>query len=349
MHRPVLLVAVALAACSDPETPYTPDEIDMVLDAHWIETNARGVTVAVHHDGTTRTYARGVANVKDHIDLVPSDRMRVGSITKGFVAAAILQLSDEGALSLTDPIDTYVPSFSLGADVTIERALAHLTGLYNFTDDAGFLNHVAVPVTPADLVAFALEHPRAFTPPGQSYDYSNTNFVLLAMVIEAITGQSYANVVRARFLDPLELENTFVEGGEAAPGLVPGYLLTAAPPPYDVSWAFGAGTVVSNGDDLCRWLDALYRGTVLSPQLRALLTTESHPTDNTNTNYGMATDLRIRGGRDVVGHTGSTMGFNAEAFIEPTSGDCITVLTNDFFGEPDVLAQPLWELIAAGS
>ncbi|MGE0396855.1 MAG: serine hydrolase domain-containing protein [Kofleriaceae bacterium] len=346
MHRRLLFV-LAIAACGDPETPYVPDEIDMVLDAHWVDVNARGVTVAVRQDGATRTYARGVANVADAIDLVPTDRMRVGSITKTFTAATILQLSDEGALSLADPIDTWVPGFSLGAEVTIERALGHLTGLYNFTDDASFLNRVAVPIAPADLVAFALEHPRAFTPPGQSYSYSNTNFVLLAMVIEAVTGEDYASVVRARFLDPLGLENTFIEGGESAPGLVPGYLLTAAPPPYDASWGFGTGSLVSNGDDLCRWADMLYRGTVLPPSLRALLTTESHPADGTNTNYGVATDLRRRGGIDVVGHTGSTMGFNAEVFIDPASGDCIAVLSNDFFGEPDVLSQPLWELVAS--
>ncbi len=348
MHRR-LLVVLAIAACSDPETPYVPDEIDAVLDAHWIDVNARGVTVAVRQDGATRTYARGVANIADRIDLAPADRLRVGSITKTFTAATILQLADEGALSLADPIDTWVPNFSLGADVTIERALGHLTGLYNFTDDSGFLNRVAVPITPADLVAFALEHPRAFTPPGQSFSYSNTNFVLLAMVIEAVTGDDYASVVRARFLDPLGLENTFMEGGEPAPGLVPGYLLTAAPPPYDASWGFGTGELVSNGDDLCRWVDMLYRGTVLPPNLRALLTTESHPADGSNTNYGAATYLRRRGGLDVVGHTGSTMGFNAEVFIEPVSGDCIAVLSNDFFGEPDVLAEPLWELIAPGA
>ncbi|MFN0245800.1 MAG: serine hydrolase domain-containing protein, partial [Kofleriaceae bacterium] len=207
-----------------------------------------------------------------------------------------------------------------------------------------FLNRVAVPISHADLVAFALEHPAAFTP-GQSFGYSNTNFVLLGMVIEAVTGSTYASVVRTRFLDPLGLTNTFMESGEPAPGLVPGYLLTAAPPPYDASWGFATGELVSNGDDLCRWADALYRGSVLPPHLRAMWTVESTPPDGSNTNYGVATYLRRKGGLDVVGHTGSTMGFNAELFIEPTSGDCIAVLSNDFFGEPEVVAEPLWELI----
>ncbi len=341
--RGPLFVFALLAACSDDgEPPYVPDEIDMVLDAHWENVGARGITVAVRQDGETRTYARGLANVKDGIALAPGDRMRVGSITKTFTAATILQLSDEGALSLSDTIDRWVPGFDLGDGVTIERALGHLTGLYNYTDDAGFLNRIGVPITPTDLVAFALEHPREFTP-GQSWSYSNTNFVLLAMVIEAVTGDDYASVVRGRFLDPLALASTFVEGGEPAPGLVPGYLLTAVPPPYDASWGFGTGSLVSSGEDLCRWADALYRGHVLPPQLLALMTRESTPPDGTNTNYGLATYLRRKGGRDVVGHTGSTMGFNAEMFIDLSTGDCVTVLSNDFFGEPEAVGNPLWE------
>lgn len=339
-----LLLVFALTACTgDDAQPYVPDEIDAVLDAHWVDTGARGVTVAVRQQGATRTYARGVANNKERIDLVAADRMRVGSITKTFVAATILQLSDEGALSLSDTIDRWVPSFSLGPDVTIERALGHLTGLYNYTDDAGFLNRVATPITPVGLVSFALEHPAAFAP-GASYGYSNTNFVLLGMVIEAVTGQSYASVVRARFLDPLGLDNTFIEDQEPAPGLVPGYILTAAPPPYDPSWGFGAGSLVSNGDDLCRWADALYRGDVVPPSLRTLMMQESTPRDGSRSHYGLATDLRRRGGRDVVGHTGSTMGFNAELFIEVATGDCVAVLSNDFFGEPALLAE-IWQIL----
>lgn len=341
MHRGLVL-ALALAACTD-EAP--PDELDPIIDAHWMDVGARGVTLAVHRDGTTHVYARGVANVQDRRDMRPGDRLRVGSITKTFTAATILQLVDEGALSLDDTIDRWVPMFSLGTGVTIERALGHLTGLYNYTDDAGFLNEVAVRVAPADVVAFALQHPSEFAP-GESFGYSNTNFVLLGMVIEAVTGSSYASVVRARLLDPLALDDTFIEDGEPAPGLVQGYILNAVPPPFDASWGFGTGSFVSTAEDLCRWAEALYRGTVVPPDMLAFMTRESQPPSGINTNYGAATYLRRKGGRDVVGHTGSTMGFNAELFIEPASGDCVAVLSNDFFGETEVLAEPLWAEIA---
>ncbi|MBX3161318.1 MAG: beta-lactamase family protein [Deltaproteobacteria bacterium] len=337
-------LALALAACGTDEPTSTPDEFDEAVDAHWVDAAARGVTVAVVHRGTTRVLARGQAD--EERALAPHDRLRVGSITKTFTAAVILQLADEGALALDDTIDRWVPGFALGPEVTIRRALAHMTGLYNFTDDAGFLNRVAVPIAPGDLVAWALEHPARFAP-GASYGYSNTNYVLLGMVVEAVTGRPYAGVVRARLLDPLGLADTFIEGPDPAPALVPGFILRAAAPAFDASWSFATGSLVSTGADLCRWADALYRGSVLPAPMVELMTTESHPPDGTDTDYGMATFLRTRAGRRVVGHTGSTMGFNAELFIEPTGGDCVAVLANDFFGEPARVAVPLWELLAA--
>ena len=113
----------------------------------------------------------------------------------------------------------------------------------------------------------------------------------------------------------------------------------------DMSWAWTAGAMVSNTRDLCRWADALYRGGVLGSALRAKMLTKTTLPDGSTADYGLGVQFRTRGGLPVVGHNGSTMGFDAELFLHVPSGLCVAVLTNDFGGKPSAVSAAAWTLL----
>ena len=129
--------------------------------------------------------ARGVQDVPNETPIDASAVFRIGSITKTFTAAAILQLVEEGALSLSDPIDVHVPGWDFGPEVTIERLLNHTAGVYNYTDDPGFLTDATEEVSPHEVIDFALAHGELFEP-GTDYTYSNTGYFLLGPATEAV-------------------------------------------------------------------------------------------------------------------------------------------------------------------
>ena len=110
---------------------------------------------------------------------------------------------------------------------------------------------------------------------------------------------------------------------------------------FSMSWAWAAGGLVGNVEDLCRWADRLLFGGTLSDDSLALMMAEGE-----HDRYGLGVDRRVKGGHDVVGHTGSTMGFNGELFVDPATGVCVAVQTNDFFGVSEPISDGLWDDLA---
>jgi D-alanyl-D-alanine carboxypeptidase len=149
-------------------------------------------------------------------------------------------------------------------------------------------------------------------------------------------------------LAPLALDDTSEEQHEGRDcAMSEGYVVTggAATDDIDMGWAWAAGGVVSSGVDLCAWLSALYQGDVLTPSARASLVTPSAESIAAGERYGLGTQLTSRAGRPVVGHTGSTMGFKGEVFVDLASGVCVAVLLNDFVSTPSAISRPAWEAV----
>ena len=173
---------------------------------------------------------------------------------------------------------------------------------------------------------------------------------MLGRVIEVVTGRPFHEAVRARTTDVVGLPETGLDGFDAPRcGYVRGHLATVLDVTDDMepTWSWAAGGMVSNGQDLCEWVTALYLGDVLPPEDRAaMLTPDPLSIDAGMRAYGYGTRYALRNGVEVVGHTGSTMGFNAEVFLHLGSGVCVAVLTNDFVGKPSEIAHPAWALVA---
>ena len=226
--------------------------------------------------------AAGLANVETAEPLTVEHRFRVASVTKLFIAAAVLQLVDEGALTLEDEAAPVV------AEVTVRQLLNHTSGLPNFDDDlvSFFEPYRKNPayrseLGPRELLALGLERPRLF-PPGEGWAYTGTNYQALGLLVEETTGRPLRDELKRRIFDPLELGATDLPAETwPVPGLARQYApadnpMFPGPGPgpvdmteLDLPFNWAGGGIVSSGRDLTRFLQALLGGELLPENLRA--------------------------------------------------------------------------------
>jgi D-alanyl-D-alanine carboxypeptidase len=201
---------------------------------------------------------------------------------------------------------------------------------------------------PEEMIAIALKSPPAFLP-GEGWSYSNTNYVLLGLIAERVTGQTAAELLRARIIDPLDLQHTYFVPYEAAPPmLVTGYDrdLSRFPgmldiSPANTSWAtaaFTSGSLASSADDLGAFYHSLFAGELLPPSAMQQMTTfvrADNPGFESQNGYGLGLMRLEAGGVEYIGHVGEFMGSTAIGMYAPDSGDLIVVTTNLSF--PDLV------------
>lgn len=277
------------------------------------------------------------------------DHYRIGSITKTMTGTIVLQLVQEGKLGLDDPVSKYRPEAPGGDKITIRHLLEMRSGLYNFLTDEALVAQLneqpgkAFP--PSELLAISFDHPLSF-PPGEEFEYSNSNTVLLGEIIEEVTGRSFKDELQLRIFDPLELRDTTYPA--PADASIPSphpqgydYDLTATSPaeleaqargevkPDDVTdfnFPSGAdGRVISTARDLARYAEALGDGRLLDPELQRERIASIKPVrDFVNSAYGMA----IAGDGPWLGHGGVVTGFNTVIGRDPQERNTVVVLTS---------------------
>lgn len=323
----------------------------VVSDSHKV-VDTPGLAVGVRlSDGSWWSSASGLATREGQILATAAHAFGIGSITKSMTAAVVLQLVHEGLVSLDAPVDALVPDFSLGAEITIRSALTHTSGVFNFTDDTAFLPLSLEFWEPEAIVEWALEHGSVFVPQ-MDYSYSNTNYYLLGLTIEAATGKPYHQGVRERVLDPAGLSRSYVSQFEAADSgpQATGYVVESdVTGGLDMSWAWAAGAGVSTVRDLCAWGDAVLFGDFLPLEMREAMTTAQTLVGGGATPYGMGVTFSKRGApgakTNVIGHTGSTMGYKGEWFFHAPTQTCVVVLTNNFLSTPSALSNQVWGVL----
>ena len=335
-----------------------------------VEDGVPGVTATVRHGRATWSTTAGVGNLRTGKPRSADDRYRIGSITKAFVSTVLLQLEAEGRLSLDDTVEKWLPGTvhgngNDGAHITVRQLLNHTSGIYNYTEDDdfgrayftkdGFFQHRCDTKTPADLVAIAMSHKPDFAP-GTSWHYSNTNYVLAGMVIQKVTGHSYATEIRDRIINPLHLKATSLPGTKVT---VPSPSSRAysklaeetTGPTYDVtklnpSIASSAGEMISDSADLDRFYGALLGGKLLhAKQLKEMQTTVPAG-DSPTTRYGLGiSDIKLPCGVHLWGHDGGIHGSSSAVVATPDgrhslafnfngdwSGDAGAVVVGEFCG-----------------
>jgi D-alanyl-D-alanine carboxypeptidase len=270
-----------------------------------------------------------------------------------------MELVDEGKLSLDDPLAKWMPDYPDAQNITIRELLHHTSGIYDYFAAANYDSLVFGSMaghqwTPQEILSTFAHDP--YFPPGTGYHYSNTNFVLLGMIIEQITGQQLADVYRQRFFAQLGMTDTYFQGSAPPPAnAAEGYLERATglkeqsdgtdyrPTISAATVAWAAGAIDASAHDITTWGDALYGGHLVRPDLLAQMEDWTYYPPPIDETYGLGTRSRVIEGERVFGHTGSIRGFDAAMWHFPDTDMTISVLTN--LGRID--ANPIVDQLAA--
>lgn len=311
----------------------THDPVEPVADRIANQVVGDGDTAAVtigiaRKDGSVFVKAYGLADVTGKILATPSTIYRIGSLTKQFTAAAILQLAEQKKLTLDDDVLLYAKVDTGGRVVTLRELLNHTSGIPSYTDTADFPEWSRSHHTPQELVDHATKMLWEFEP-GTHFHYSNTGYVLLGMVIEKVSGQSYADYLRDHVFPLAHLTNTRYCDDKRSPDRARGYAskndLLVDADPLDLSTPFSAGALCSTVPDLLAWTAALATGKVISPASYALMTT---PPTSPKSDYGMGLTVDDFEQHRQIWHNGGINGFISELHAFPDDGIAIAVLTN---------------------
>lgn len=281
----------------------------------------------------------GVADLAAPRPFGAGDRFRIGSVTKTFVAVVVLQLVALGTLSLGDSVERWLPGAVPDGDgITVDLLLRMRSGLPDYAGpllgdppDLGALRRYWAP---EELVRIGVSAPDRM-PPGEVYRYSNTDYVLLGLIVERVTGQRFDAQLWQRVLEPLGLTGTtfptvdpYLRGPHAT-----GYLRTSDSEPYQEftvmspSESYTSGAMVSTAGDLARFLDGLFGGLLLDGESLARMTDCVEPFDGYRT-HGLAINRYDYGDGNVAyGYQGGVPGYTSVA-LRTTNGRCVVLWQN---------------------
>lgn len=267
-------------------------------------------------------------NMSDYTNNMPNGPEtihQIGSLTKAFTAAAVLQLQEARKLSVDDPVDTYIKDYP-HHEVTLRHLLPHTSGTPEYTRLPDFLNDLNVKVSVDELTAKFKDLPLEFEP-GSRFSYSNSGYVLLGAVIERVSGQSYSDYLRGHIFTPLSMKRSGYLTKDSIPtDVAVGYSLltpevSEIAQPIDMTVPYSAGGIYSTVDDLYKWLMGLENGIILSrASWEAMRTPELNE---------YALGWAIPGSMGTIyTHNGAINGFSSEIWRDMSKGTAVILLSN---------------------
>lgn len=306
---------------------------------------ARGDTVLL------RT-ARGEADIDNHVPLQPETVFRIGSITKQFTAAGLLTLVEAGRVSLDDPLSQYLPDYPGGDTITLLQLLNHTSGVRNYTEMPGYMDGpIRQDMSTAQIVALFRDEPPDFAP-GERWGYSNSGYVLIGAVIEAVTGMPWHAYLQQVLFEPLGMRHTGYGAdprfaGQQAHGY--SYEGDTVVPMRTLSMtqAHAAGGLVSNVDDLLIWNRALHEGRVLRSEVYTQMITPIGEAAAPGVQYSFGLFNGVMRDRQEFWHGGRIFGFISSLSYLPGPDITVVVLENDDAHEGVNDGYPLTRRLAA--
>ncbi len=316
-----------------PASDIIKEKLTILLDSVVDNTHVPGIVAGVWapNEGLDFIYTGGYADLETHALMDENMIFRIGSNTKTFTITVLLQLVDEGKLSLDDKLSDFFPDYPRANEVTIEMLANMRSGIFSYTENPAFWE--ALIVNPSHVWTtdelIELGGDQYYFDPGTSFHYSNTNTILIGEIIEKLTGQSLETNIQNRILTPLELYNTtYIIAGKSIPGFHPkAYYGGEYDPEFpelsemiDVSWAGAAGCMTSDIFDLAKYAIALGKGSLISSNLQQKRLNCS-VIEGKEMKYGIG----IFEYKGFYGHNGGLPGFTSLMVHSPEK-DCTIII-----------------------
>ena len=321
------------------------DSIEAKVDAYlkpYLDLNGFSGSILIAKSGRvifSRGY--GMANFELNVPNTPQTKFHLGSVSKTFTAAAIMILQERGRLNVQDPLSKFIPDYPNGDRIKLHHLLTNTSGIPNVNNFPEYNTQSKFSHTPTDLIPMFKNKPLDFEPGTRGYTESNSNYNLLAYIIEKLSGQTYGEFLRQNIFDPLGLRDTNHDGDAStliankASGYVPAGATVVENAPYlDWSIKTGNGSIYSTIEDLFRWDRALYTEKILRKSSLQQMFIEQ---------YGWFNGKRLN--RNVVRMNGRSPGFNSDFQRYVDDDVCIIVLANTYAPTASIIGTDLAKIV----
>jgi CubicO group peptidase (beta-lactamase class C family) len=350
----IIALGVATSADAQQLTPAERARIDSGALAVLSSTGAPSASIAVVR-GAQIVYEHAYGNGRDSTAAASSMRYAIGSVSKQFTATAVLLLAEEGKLSLTDPVSKWFPRLTRASEITLRQLLSMTSGYQDYWPQDYVFPDMQRPATAQTIMQRWAEKPLDFNP-GTKWQYSNTNYVIAAAIVERVAGMPFMDFLRQRVFTRLNMTSVAdFNAGPLQPQDAAPYLRNALgplrPAPKEATgWLFGAGQLAMTAHDLALWDIGVIKQSVLRPSSYKQQQTQVLLEDGTGTGYGLGVGIGTPGGHRSVRHNGAVSGYTTSNRIYPDDSTALVVFTNIYPGAAGAdgqIAQRIAEVLFA--
>ncbi len=308
-------------------------QIDSILSKTYAKNDPGIVALVAKNENIIYRNALGQSNLEMDMPMKPENVFQIGSITKQFTAIAILMLEEQGKLSIKDPVSKYLPEYGkIGKDMSIQHLLSHTSGINNRTPVGGANFISRTDMTSRELFEYFKDEPLVFQP-GESFKYSNAGYILLGLIIEIVSEQSYEEFIETNIFNSLGMDASyFGSHSEIIKNRAQGYKKTQNfyenAEYMSLTLPFSAGSIMTTADDLFTWHKALYAHTLLSASSFKKAITPTVLNNGKTIPYGYGFRIAHLGESSVIAHGGNTKGFSSMAMYLPEEDIYMVLLSN---------------------
>ena len=303
-------------------------KLDSIFDAKEIDNKFMGTISVFKNNKEIYSRSTGYSDIENNIKSNSKTKYRIGSISKIFTSVLIMQLIEEGKLTLETKLSAFKPQVKLAEQITIEQLLSHRSGIYNFTDLKDYRTWMETPISDEELIDKINNKGRRFKP-NKKFEYSNTNYFLLSLIIEIIEGKSFKKVLGNKIIKPFKLSETYccenIKNNETAKSYYREGESWKEGTDTDLRITSGAGGLISTSKDVNEFFNLLSNYKIISKESLDKMTNNL-----TNGGYGFGLMQIEFFDKTGFGHDGIIDGFISNAFIFPNDNLSITYLSNGF-------------------